>query len=391
MTWNNIKLETVTPIHIGNGEIYTFLDYFVENREANVLNIDAIFEIIGSKSNSEDAIEAINNLSLDIEKNIVRNNVINIKSFFEKYNIVVNNFVVKKIKTDVELSRSVQVKQFINQNRKCYLPGSSIKGAIRTAYFFDYFAKNINDLVSVLNSTINNNRNNNRIFSALNEIWIKNITGSDLSTYINDYSDRQHHPPVEQDFFRHLLVSDSEFIENKEMSIIETLRVHNYNKNKKSDREPLKIYLEVFDAKKTINFKIKVEDKFKEKMGYIKDIIQKINNLSTIVAEFEKNNPNNKKELKEFYEKLHEKIKIKSEEEVFMNLGFGGGYLPKTVYLLLWKYGKDLNLIKNLLPFRKEKEWKRNLVKEFCDFPMTRETYKGEPIGWVKLNFNSDK
>jgi len=64
MTWNNIKLETVTPIHIGNGEEYAFLDYFVKDGAVNILNADLLFEELKD-------IEIINQMSKDIEAKIV--------------------------------------------------------------------------------------------------------------------------------------------------------------------------------------------------------------------------------------------------------------------------------------------------------------------------------
>jgi len=32
-----------------------------------------------------------------------------------------------------------------------------------------------------------------------------------------------------------------------------------------------------------------------------------------------------------------------------MNVGFGRGYLPKTIYLLLWKNSKDLSFDETLM------------------------------------------
>jgi CRISPR-associated protein Csm5 len=356
--WDNITLETVTPIHIGNGEKYTFLDYFVDGGKANILNTDSIFGSV-----NED-IEVINNLSKDIEEKIINGQAeINVKDFFRGYDVDVSKHIIKTIKTDIEHSRRVEVKQFINQNGRCYFPGSSIKGAIRTAYIFDYFndGRNINELVSVLEDA------NVRIKKGIKPHLIKFSEIEEIAI-----------GKIQDDCFRHLLVSDSEFITDGQMSMIETKR---YSNEKKKYKEH-SVYLEVLDANESVNFKIKINKGFGKT---IKDIRNSLIKLSKTVSDYEKNNPNNPVFLKEFYEYLSKDIH--ENETVYMNLGFGGGYLPKTIYLLLPKYGKDLNIIKEILPFSKDKQRKRELVNAFTDFPMTKTVYNEEPIGWVKLNF----
>jgi len=347
MAWNNIKLETVTPIHIGNGEEYTFLDYFLEDGAANILNVDLLFE--GLKD-----IEVINQLSKDIEKNIVNGQVqVDVKDFFSKYDIDVSKHISKKIKTDVLPSRRVRIKKFINQKGRCYVPGSSIKGAIRTAYLFNYFDKNenIEKLMEVLeNISIRDNDKSN----ILNKIVFGEITN---------------------DFFKYLRVEDSQFLTDCDMKIIETKKYNNKTQKK------LPIYLEVLKNGSVVNFEIKICDGFKDT---IENMSSSIGNLTKTICDYEIKNNKNPDFIQNFYRKILDNMK--NPNEIYINIGFGGGYLPKTTYLLLWKYKK--NIIKRLLPTSNDK--RRGIyqrVDMFEDFPRTRTIYGDNPIGWVKLNF----
>jgi len=351
MTGNNIKLETVTPIHIGNGEKYTFLDYFVEGGKANILNIDSIFE------GMED-VDVINKLSKDIEEKIINGQAqINVNDFFGGYGVDASEHVIKKIKTDVEPSRRVEINQFINQNSRCYIPGSSIKGAIRTAYLFNYF---------------NNNENIEKLVSVLNDRKIyDNLKSNELNKEVFG--------EITDDFFKYLHVGDSQFLIDNEMEIIETRR---YN-NKYQQKKGIPIYLEAINENSVVNFEIKICNGFR---GTMEDIKNGIKNLTTTVCDYEISNNKNPDFIHKFYSKILDDME--NTNRIYANIGFGGGYLPKTIYLLLWKYKKNINLIKRLLPTRNDK--RRGIyqrVDNFEDFPRTITLCGNTPLGWVKLNF----
>ncbi len=326
----NITLETVTPVHIGNGEEWSFLDYFIENGKANILNTDAIFESLND-------VQIIDNLSKEIEEKIINGQAqINPKEFFGNY-IDVSKYIIKRIESD-EISGKVKIKKFINQQGRYYIPGSSIKGAIRTAYFFDFFDKKIDTLVDVL-------KNKNDKFKELNQIVFGEITS---------------------DFFKYFHVTDSQFISDSNMKIIKTIRYNN-EKNK----EGVPICLEAIKEHSIVNFEIKIDDRSKIT---IEDIKNSVRNLTTTVCDYETNNNKNPDFIKNFYNE------IKKNNEIYLNLGFGGGYLVKTIYLLLWKHKKDISLIKNMLPIKKKQK-----VDAFYDFPRTKVIYNKKPIGWVKI------
>ncbi|MEM4347164.1 MAG: type III-A CRISPR-associated RAMP protein Csm5 [Candidatus Altiarchaeota archaeon] len=344
MIQNSLELICETPVHIGNGKKYTFLDYFLDGGFIHIIDTEKIFDDINK-------IEVIDGLCRDIENKIINGQAqIDIREFFGQYGIDPWRYVIKKIRTNVKPSRRVQISQFINQNGNCYIPGSSIKGAIRTAYLFDYYDKDIDKLVKILEDQRIRNK-----YKKLNEEAIGGI---------------------EEDIFRHIQVTDSSYINKNNFIVIEAKR---YNNIKKQWGNP--VYLEVIDKETRIEFNVKIDERFKKS---INDIMSWCNNLSKIIAEYEMNNRYNSNDLKKYYKSLYDNIK-EDGEHFYLNLGFGGGHITKTVYLLLWKYKKDLKLIRGLLKI--EKLIKKSMrVNNFYEFPRTRVIFNNLPIGWVKIS-----
>jgi len=342
MMHNNLTLRCETPIHIGNGEKYTFLDYFVDNGIMHVVDIDRVFDEI------ED-INVIDDLCGDIEKNIINGQAqINIREFFKQYEIDVREYVVGTIKTTVKPSRRVQISQFINQNGNSYIPGSSIKGAIRTAYLFNYYDGNIERLVEILKNPKIGNK-----YKSINDEAIGDI---------------------EKDIFRYLYVSDSEFIPKEKFTVIEARR---YNNIKQKEGNPT--YLEVINEGTDVKFEIGIDKGFRNSLN---DIASWCNNLSGTVVEYEISNRYGGK-YQAYYKKLSDEIK-RNEDYFYLNLGFGGGHITKAIYLLLWKHNKDLRLIRGIL--KKERLIKEGMrVNDFYEFPRTRVIFNNMPLGWVKI------
>jgi len=355
----NIELQTITPLHIGNGKSYSSLEYFIDNKYINFINLNSIFDGIGKNKTEKESIDIINRLSKKIEKEVINSqSQIDSRSFFNEYGVNVSDFVLKKLQTDIKPQRRVEIHQFINQNERYYIPGSSIKGAIRTAYLFNYFDnnKNIENLVKVLNDSQIYNK-----YDKLNKMVFGEITN---------------------DFFKYLHVEDSKFLTDDNIKVIETRR---YN-NKYPQRDGTPTYLETIKENTVVNFEIKILDKFN---GKIESMKNNIRNLTKTVCDYEIKNKKNPEFIHKFYDKILNDME--NPNEIYTNIGFGGGYLPKTIYLLLWKYNKHINLIKKLLPTRNDK--RRGIyqrVNMFEDFPRTRTIYNEQPIGWIKLNFKNE-
>ncbi len=148
-------ITTLTPIHIGNGVKYQHKVEFFTEKDKN--NKDWVYIIDPNKILKLIGIDGINEWTKSIESGVP------IKEFLKNRKFDTNSIVKKKcplanpIKKDKELHEQV-----FNPILGPYIPGSSLKGAIKTA-ILDNISDNI-DRISSLNLSdiriekINNNR-----------------------------------------------------------------------------------------------------------------------------------------------------------------------------------------------------------------------------------------
>ncbi|AIJ06327.1 CRISPR-associated protein, Csm5 [Methanocaldococcus bathoardescens] len=373
-----VKCELITPIFIGCGEEYSQLDYFIEDGFAHIIDLEkAIADL--------DDLEKVNEISRLIISNTTNNRLnLNAKDILKSVGLNPYDYVIRKIKCEIKSDSKTRVKKFISQNNKYYIPGSSIKGAIRTAYLFNYYDKNLSELLKILD---------NRDIK-LHE------KGKELEK--NAISKN-----IPEDFFKYLKISDSLNLKG-EFKFIHTRR-WNYRKRKLN----IPINMEGM-IKGTFSINIKIEDGFFKNInkklktnynpkdeGEMFNILKNLcNNFSKTVVEFEL-----KKNNSYYIERIYEKLlsDINKDGAIYLNLGFGGGFLNKTIYPLLWKNDE------NLIHFKKIKSlfvalsggnknlknaWLR--ANSYLDFPTTKTVYaiysKQDrrfipklPMGWIKM------
>ena len=134
-----MKLETITPLFIGSGEVYSGIDYFEYNGHVYFVDFNKIinYKIAGEPKKACREIEQfiINNL---------RNNQLRNKNQF-----YTNDFIKQIIEKKLYLyclashekgkfqRHSNEIRAFVKSSLNPYIPGSSIKGALRTAILFD--------------------------------------------------------------------------------------------------------------------------------------------------------------------------------------------------------------------------------------------------------------
>ncbi|WP_017981045.1 type III-A CRISPR-associated RAMP protein Csm5 [Methanocaldococcus villosus] len=374
-----LKCSLITPIFIGCGEEYTPLDYYIENNIAHIVDIEKALEVLGN-------LKSIDEISDYIVKKSIGNRVeTNAKDILERVGLCAEDYVVYKIKSEIKEDSRTRVKKFIHQNNRKYIPGSSIKGAIRTAYLFNYYDGKISEIFKILD--------NKKIDNKGKEI------------------ERRAIGDIRDDFFKYLKISDSIKLEREEFKFILTKRWHI-----KKKKLTIPNYLEgMTKGEFIINLKVE-EEFFKElnnrlnknfnpKNDYEKfEIIKELcNNFSKTVVDFEI-----KRDLpiilKEFYEKL--KKDIEKNDAIYINLGFEGGFLNKTIYPLLWKNDQNNILFHKIRQFfldlykpkgkinprnpqyKLYQTWQN--AKSYLDFPTTVGVYVkhnriSSPLGWIKL------
>lgn len=134
-----LKAETLTPIYIGTNEEIDPFDYVIdENKKLNLLNINIFTDLI-SNENKTQIKNAVNNKSIDKIRCLIRKSFLDLseenKNKCTIRKIDVSDEFFKKYKEELEKSKVnnvLVIKTFVNSLDKPILPGSSLKGAIRT-------------------------------------------------------------------------------------------------------------------------------------------------------------------------------------------------------------------------------------------------------------------
>jgi len=128
-----MRIIIKSPIHIGSGENLTKLDYLLEGKSLTVFSFDKLISLLNENE--------LNRLTASIERNenldlsLIRRHFGEIKKYTLSYDI--DNLNLNK-----------EIHQFIKTSAyKPYIPGSEIKGAIRTAILYKILKDNWDSLV----------------------------------------------------------------------------------------------------------------------------------------------------------------------------------------------------------------------------------------------------
>ncbi|MFQ6084407.1 MAG: type III-A CRISPR-associated RAMP protein Csm5, partial [Candidatus Aminicenantia bacterium] len=142
------EIKTYTPLHIGTGNKYSKAEYTLKNDILHRVSLDKLLAFLNT-------IE-IKEFTQDLEN-----------PSFRLYDFIKNKGIdIKKIKRyTAELKSRTprdRVVEQIKVNDMPYVPGSSIKGAIRTAILYKLFSSkdfnSINDLLRIGNPRVRNQK-----------------------------------------------------------------------------------------------------------------------------------------------------------------------------------------------------------------------------------------
>ena len=359
-----IKLEVLTPVHIGSGNFLaedTEFITFSENNESIIAIIDdeKILEIIG-KENIDKWTDIIANKKglkqylLQREKKLSSNDL-------DKRTLVVYGNGTRTIK-----------EQLHDGLQKPYIPGSSIKGAIRTTVLAQ-------KILSDKHITKNNLKNRKGKFSA-QEIEKKTF-GSDAN----------------KDVFRFLLPGDAYFDYETIAINANTLNLQGNGWEFKKGHGQL---VECIPDGAETTFKLKINSALLEKnkdrntiysdtdflsLNKLFPIINK-HTLSLLVKELDFWNDENIKEeiFDEYIENLNNLIGISKrckENEAVLRIGYGsgwsfitGGWAKEKEILSNYEYEQFMSVVR------------RKKYADHIPFPKTRKIDEyGDMLGFVKL------
>jgi CRISPR-associated protein Csm5 len=345
-----VKLTTIKPVNIGSGETLSqFCDYVYDNGFIYYLDYDLIAQKLSKKPDGEKLIDEFVAIVRAQAGGNVQNRL-RIKGFLENTGLDFKNFASKKIAVDDEIKEQIQL--HVKTGSRPYVPGSSLKGAIRTAiisYFFtEDLEKNIRDT--------------------------RGYIGQDIFGKIND------------DVLKFLQVSDTMPLGKEDLGIVKFFRF-----NLKTDSLDIPIIKEVIPSGKDSTFRIdfkakkgQVDSKFEffeeGKGDLLFEIINKysLKNVKNELAYLKRSNNIELKDVKEFYSSLLDAVSTADNtKEAYLRIGSGKTFYDNTI-------AHDLSqaFLKKII----SKNFKK-IDPNF--FPKTRTLvlYRGQKQvpGWVKL------
>ncbi len=303
-----LSIEGLSPLFIGSGKKYSQLDYISAEEKIHILDFDKILSQVPD--------ELIDDLTNDINENFWNNKWQgNVEEFLNKYELKWRDFIEKSYELRGDIGDN-EINQFIKTGDLIYIPGSSIKGAIRTAILFDILEKHPREKERIIP----------RILSNFNHREIIRLIQSDGKT----------------DLLRALMVTDQKL--KNHTSSIKVDKTTVYHLRNKQPTIP--IFNEVLDkgfqSEGAIKIHRKLVDSGKLISNYFdlnaEDLIKAINNFSKTIIDYElrifkEQRDSNLEGLITFYQNLQAQINSLSDNECILRLGQGSSVLGITLFL----------------------------------------------------------
>lgn len=348
-------IETISPVHIGAGERYGSSEFIVKGNEIMRVDIGQIFALLDEK-NKNTFIEYL-------EDPLFRLN-----DFISQINISVSG--AKLYTSNLKTNIPIEVIENIKTSFKGYIPGSSLKGAIRTAILCAFIGEK--EVIKL-----------GEIFSMKNP-W---QTNREAERFIDGFFSSGTNQSSNIDFMRFIQISDFIPVDNLSVYNVQSLEAEGknwrwYHRNGRV----VQSYLETIAAGERLEGDIHLtyKEKIYQSLGLKgkRDILD-INEIKRLIYNFSANiigheiafsQKYNIDFLLKFYENLK---KVNKEDSPVIKLGQGSGYLATTIGLELKQYPEVYEMVRRSL---------RGKSYSF-EFPKTRKIVVEEkmPLGWCKI------
>ncbi len=348
-------IEAISPIHIGSGERYSSSEFIIKGNDIIRLDINKIYTLLNEK-NKEIFLVFLEDPRFKL------NDLIN------KINISLSE--AKIYSSNLKTSIPIEIVENIKTCFKGYIPGSSLKGAIRTAILSAFIGeKEVSEL--------------GKIFSTKNP-WQRD---KEAERFIERFFSSRRGQSSHSDFMRFVQISDFTPIGNLCVYNVQSLEAEGnkwrwYQRNGRV----VQSYLETIASGERLEGEIHLiyKEKIHQSPGLRgKSDILDVNEIKRLVYRFSSDIINHeiafsKRYGIDFMLKFYEELKNKNKEDSpVIKLGQGAGYLATTI---------GLELKRNPAVFEEVRKSLRGKSYSF-EFPKTRKIVVEEkmPLGWCRL------
>jgi CRISPR-associated protein Csm5 len=386
----NVDLEVITPLHIGSGDLRSPLgDYFIkqgaETKELRFLNAKKFSALLSSKNKTETYINKVLLATVEDKSEFIN------KFFRDDLGENLIDSITDTAYPVRMAGNPVELQEFIKSDGRPFIPGSSLKGALRSVLLFNWLF--FEDGKQVLENWL----------KTFFDIYEKDLPPGKKGQFMEDSFKTE----VEEEFFGRLRdknrlvmsclkVSDSGFAGNDTLAAYELLR---YNLVTGAGSIPtLKECIDITGGREGMRTSVAIDFLEKDTIGRQlqafktpQQMCATINKLSSYVLDYEIEVTEKAHDSLNIYcdwlEKIKEMIKIANGNTCYLRLGQGKMQFYQTTAMKIFE-------IKN----RDESndDWVDYL--KFCAgfhrkgigdiYPITRSlTSTGQmPAGWMKMS-----
>ena len=331
---NKMKLEVLTPLHIGGADYKSKLDkkeyiFDKDKKTLTLIDNEKFIAFLIKKNLFEKYIAYIeNNVNAKV---MVQNRNINLLNFLKANNIDkdIQDFRKKApIKLDMNIENMNDIKLMLRDVQgKPYIPGTSIKGALINLLLVDYIIKNREKFSKekrIILSECKKTNDDRSIRGLKNDI--KKIVNQIEKSII--YSDNK---SLEKSKKFGISVSDSYSYSNTRTNFYQDIDEKRTNKSGEDKSRPMPVAREYIIANSIFDFDITLDidllEESKLKIKNIDDLIDSIENAMSYLIDV-----------------LEDKNSPRTENLV---LGANTGFLQKTIVYALFEDGISFSWISN--------------------------------------------
>ncbi|QWK20609.1 MAG: type III-A CRISPR-associated RAMP protein Csm5 [Hydrogenobacter thermophilus] len=367
-----MKLRIISPIHVGDGEEIIPWEYSVTGSSFSYYSVEKITEgLRGSFSG-----QRLRNMLIKL-RDEVRNSEFrkSLGDFLRENNISIEPVYTIPLKTELKKGAEYKsVKSFIKNTEGAYVPGSEIKGALRTVFMFGVIYRDMKEggnLLKKVREILINSLNRSRKVDRREKRSVWEEANQEVQKLI--FFRNAPKQDAKYDIFKAVLVSDTEAVKPSESLYVDSVKVLGSSRDIEDPHELMKEGVE-------LSFSLKIDEDRKKglnevyKNPYIdlltEDFLYESSKL------FYKFLLDREREFfgDRYYEPVEDSL---SEGDFLLRIGKHQGFLNITIMLPVLLGDRKLfdAVFKEVVPQPRDKTNKTRKV-----------TSEGKPLGWVVIS-----